>query len=141
MAELGDSLRPEYTATFELLRRLTGEAPASWDGLVDWTALPRSLDPLAGGGVPPGRATRKRGQLSGMIAVAAAVADHSGAKKVVEFCSGSGHVALPLAHLRPALESVTLVDLNPVAIERARERAAAAALTGVAGLQIRGSKF
>ena len=60
MAELGDSLRPEYTATFELLRRLTGEAPASWDGLVDWTALPRSLDPLAGGGVPPSRATRKR---------------------------------------------------------------------------------
>ena len=41
--------------------------------------------------------------------------------RVVEFCSGSGHIALPLAYLYPGV-SVVMIDRNPRAIEIALER-------------------
>jgi len=113
-----------------------GDVSATGLPHLPWEGLPPSVRPAEGGGLPSSRQHRKLAQLEIMVAlVAAAVLRAAGRKapgepvRVVEFCSGSGHIALPLAAvLGPTLVTCICVDLNEVAIGLAKERAEAAAL-------------
>eukprot|EP00947_MAST-08B_sp_MAST-8B-sp1_P006550 g6550.t1 len=86
----------------------------------DWKDLPKSLWPDFS--VPARRAERKRRQLENMILGAAMLLPPGGV--CIEFCSGAGHVGLPLAWLRKDC-TVLLVDRNEHALAIAKKRIAA----------------
>ena len=90
--------------------------------LIPWQNLPISVSPV-GGGVPESRCRRKLIQVENMMMPAIFMINYLSARhhahdkrlrknlRVVEFCSGSGFIALPLAVLFPLVEFV-LVDMK-----------------------------
>lgn len=102
-------------------------------GEVGWTGAPRGVDP-ADGGLPSARAPRKRQQIQFLCRAVGSLARDGDV--IVDFCSGSGHVGLPLAHLFPRC-SVVLVDFNAVSMDIARRRVRAAGLTNVRVVEAR----
>lgn len=85
----------------------------------DWSCLPRPLDPEFGGGLPASRAVKKRQQIENLIYFVSPFLKPK--SLLVEFCSGSGHVSLPLAHLFPQCHFI-MIDKNPVSIQIGQER-------------------
>ncbi len=112
---------------------------------IDFSALPPSVDPEHGGRVPVSRSERKREQLVAMLRCCLKCLVESGQRsrdarsrtslRIVELCSGSGHVILPLVailvqrwrdrnEVEEKLEAlhITLVDMNVQAIATGRRR-------------------
>ena len=94
---------------------------------IDFRALPRSCDPLWGGGVPPIRAWRKRRQIENVMGpLAELTALLKRPAHIVDFCASSGHVALPaVAVLAEQGVTVEINDLRERPIDIARKRIAA----------------
>lgn len=105
-----------------------------------WLENKAGIDPAEGHLCNPQRARRKRQQVANLMQVCHAyigqlLALQSASSMpaqlaVIEFCCGSGHVALPLAALYPSVQFI-LLDNRPASIHQAEERAAAANLQNV----------
>lgn len=93
--------------------------PFGYDVEFDWSRIPPEANP-SGGALPEKRVNRKQEQLENL---AKAVAKIAGVKqyKIVDFCSGSGHLGILLAVLLPNCE-VVLVENKERSLSRARER-------------------
>jgi hypothetical protein len=72
------------------------------------------------------KAERKRQQIGSLVGVGLPLAPVGGV--VVDFGSGTGHLGLTIAAMRPDLRLVVLVEQNPVSAAYARERAHAMGL-------------
>ena len=122
-----------FTPSYSLL-------PSARDGqIIDWAALPTSVDPGAtkgrGGLIPPRRAERKRWQVESLWRAASWLLPSTGTEPgngavIVDFCGGSGHVGLPLAALLPSCH-VVVADINAESLEIVAQRAAEANLTNL----------
>ena len=91
---------------------------------IDWSSLPPQVRPLEGGQLPPKRAEKKCQQLENLaLAVVSLVKlrDSSKSIKIVDFCSGGGHLAILLGYLLPKC-IIYLVENKPESLERAMER-------------------
>ena len=104
---------------------------------VAWLSGKPGIDPAEGHLCHERRARRKRQQVANLLLPCnlylqqlLAHTHTSTPLTVVEFCCGSGHVALPLAALYPSVHFI-LMDTRPASIHQAQERAAAAQLTNV----------
>ncbi|CAH1164264.1 unnamed protein product [Phaedon cochleariae] len=85
----------------------------------DWSKIPVEANPV-GGKLPEKRAARKFEQLENL---AKAVVKLANGKKcrIVDFCSGSGHLGILVAYLLPACE-IILVENKEQSLSRAKER-------------------
>ena len=92
-----------------------------------WLETQIRVDP-SGGNVPESRLRRKREQISSLCAAVASVLKDGDV--VVDFCSGSGHAALPLAYEFPRCHFV-LCDARGESLAIGRHRVQAAGLTNV----------
>ena len=105
---------------------------------VAWEAWPASVHPR-GGDLPESRCGRKEEQVRAMLSAASFVVDAVRRARpldplrLVEFCGGSGYLALPLGCLFPELQ-VTLLDLKPQSVQRARRRLR---LSGLRNVEVR----
>lgn len=86
---------------------------------INWDTLPIQVNP-SGGALPAKRADRKREQLEN-LAKAVLKITGSNKYKIVDFCSGSGHLGLLLACLLPD-SRLFLVENKERSLVRARER-------------------
>lgn len=98
-----------------------------FDPCVDWREMPSAIDPT-GGHLDPDRARRKRHQIENIIFLAKKLI--SDGDVVVDFCSGSGHVSLPMAYLFPKCHFI-LVERNKFPVQIARERILSSGLKNV----------
>jgi len=85
---------------------------------LDWKQMPRGVDP-ASGFLKEDRARRKRWQVENFTQLAESLLE--GDEVVVDFCSGSGHLSLPLAYKFPNCHFI-LVERNPIPLEIGRKR-------------------
>jgi tRNA/tmRNA/rRNA uracil-C5-methylase (TrmA/RlmC/RlmD family) len=91
---------------------------------IDWCMLPLLVRPYEGGQLPIKRAEKKCQQLESLaLAVVKLIKERPLSKnlRIVDFCSGGGHLAILLAYLMPHLE-VYLVENKPESLERALNR-------------------
>lgn len=96
----------------------------------NWNDIPRIINPI-GGALPATRADRKCQQLENLVKAVLKVVDivnfdKSGLNnkksfKIVDFCSGSGHLGILLAFILPN-HHIILVENKEKSLERARER-------------------
>ena len=94
-----------------------------------WHSLPAEVNPVSY--LPPRRQERKQKQLENMVSLVQYVLQHAPPGKcltLVDFCSGSGHTGLLLAHLLPQ-HSVVLVEHNARQCQLAEARIHALHLT------------
>jgi SAM-dependent methyltransferase len=116
----------------EVFRKLEGVAPLPVDDVereeLSWPNLPDGVS-LVEEHLPEKRLEKKRRQVENMIACLKTFVRPG--HVIVEFCCGSGHVALVAAHLFKET-TVVLVDSKQQSLERARQRAEIAKLTNVA---------
>eukprot|EP01039_Chlorochromonas_danica_P010880 gene10879-12094_t len=101
---------------------------------IRWDRWPASVHP-SGGELPEQRIARKTEQIEAMLVVAIHLIETLSQErphklKVVEFCGGSGYLALPLAMIYPEVDFV-LIDFKEESIARAHSRLAASELTNV----------
>ncbi len=91
---------------------------------LDWSAVPPLVHPT-GGELPAKRLVKKCQQLECLAAavVRRVAARHGGGwrPRVVDFCSGGGHLGILLAHLMPNAE-VVLVENKEDSLRRAADR-------------------
>lgn len=98
----------------------------------DWSKIPKEINPVSGS-LPEKRAFRKCDQLENLAkAVIKLTLDQT--YRIVDFCSGSGHLGLLLAHLLPKC-SVILVENKEMSLVRAKTRIANLNLTNIVVLQ------
>ncbi|XP_030764097.1 glutathione S-transferase C-terminal domain-containing protein homolog [Sitophilus oryzae] len=92
--------------------------PFGFEQIFDWDKIPIEVNPK-GGSLPEKRSDRKCQQLENLVK---AVLQLVGNKnyKIVDFCSGSGHLGLLVAHLFPKC-TVVLVENKEKSLSRARE--------------------
>ena len=91
---------------------------------IDWTAYPPLVSPLEGGKLPPERAIKKCQQLENLalsVLQLVRTREQSTPIKIVDFCSGGGHLAILLAYLLPK-SIIYLVENKPESLERALKR-------------------
>ena len=91
---------------------------------LDWSSFPSLVRPYEGGKLPIKRAQKKCQQLENLaIAVLELVDKRTSSEglKIVDFCSGGGHLAILLAYLMPQ-SIIYLVENKPESLERAIER-------------------
>ncbi len=89
-----------------------------FDLSVDWQTLPMGIDPKHGF-LKPDRAKRKRWQIENFIYLASNFLNSS--KIVVDFCSGSGHLSIPMAYMFSDCHFI-LVERNPFPVEIGKNR-------------------
>lgn len=113
-----ENLKPQFCYVVEKLMH-DSISPSYWthgsNMVVDWDYLPFSVRP-DGGGLPQSRSWRKMIQVENMIHISAKLITHrlrqcSQTISVVEFCAGSGYIALPLAAMFPSVNFI-LVDMK-----------------------------
>ncbi|XP_050538931.1 glutathione S-transferase C-terminal domain-containing protein isoform X2 [Daktulosphaira vitifoliae] len=85
---------------------------------INWSELPNEACPI-GGDIPEKRLIRKTQQLENLIQAVFQVAKDGDV--VVDFCCGSGHLGIAIAHLKPSL-TVILVDNKEESLRRAKDR-------------------
>ncbi|KAL1438895.1 hypothetical protein MTO96_047631 [Rhipicephalus appendiculatus] len=83
-----------------------------------WEEFPEKVHPL-GGGLPKTRVLRKCQQIENLVVLALQNAFDS--CKIVDFCSGGGHVGIVLAYLLPECR-VVMIENKEESMHRARER-------------------
>ena len=98
-------LSPEYSA-----RR--------FDLTLDWERAPEGVDPSSGF-LKGKRLEGKRWQVENFIQLAESLL--KGGEVVVDFCSGSGHLSIPMAYRFPDCHFI-LVERNPVPVEIGNKR-------------------
>jgi len=136
---------PTYATTLPISRfpipSLSSKCPShasvttQVEDTAEWLASVKGIDPAEGHLCNPQRAQRKRQQVANLMQVCHAYIGQLLALqstsatpaqlRVIEFCCGSGHVALPLAALYPSVHFI-LLDNRPPSIRQAEERSAAA---------------
>ena len=85
---------------------------------VDWGLIPDGANPAAGH-LPNERVLRKSQQLENLCQAVLAIAKEG--NHIVDFCSGSGHLGILIAHLLPEC-TVILLENKEQSLLRARER-------------------
>lgn len=85
---------------------------------LDWNSLPAAVSPKEGK-MPYDRALRKQQQLNNLVYVVTNQAKPG--DRIVDFCSGGGHVGIVLAHMLPACQ-VTLIENKELSLIRAKKR-------------------
>jgi hypothetical protein len=104
---------------------------------ITWEAWPSAVHPI-GGDLPLERQKRKQEQIESLLLTAIQLINQSRLRspsspsacrrlRVVEFCGGSGHIALPLACIFPSIE-IVLIDIKSESIARACKRVSASHL-------------
>ncbi|CAG4951597.1 unnamed protein product [Colias eurytheme] len=97
------------------------------DDGVDWDTIPSGANPSAGH-LPVERVNRKSQQLENLTLAVTAMAKEG--DLIVDFCSGSGHLGILIAHLLPKC-TVILLENKEKSLLRARNRAHEMGLTNV----------
>ncbi|KAM6220714.1 glutathione S-transferase C-terminal domain-containing protein isoform 2-T2 [Rhynchocyon petersi] len=85
---------------------------------LDWNSLPAAVSPREGK-MSSDRALRKQQQLNNLVYVVTNQA-RSG-DRIVDFCSGGGHVGIVLAHVLPSCQ-VILIENKELSLVRAKKR-------------------
>lgn len=85
---------------------------------IDWSKIPDGANPLAGH-LPDDRMIRKSQQLENLTLAVINIAKDN--DLIVDFCSGSGHLGILLAHLLPKC-TVILLENKEQSLQRARSR-------------------
>ena len=91
---------------------------------LDWSSFPILVRPYEGGHLPLKRAEKKCQQLENLALAVTELANKrvsSEGLRIVDFCSGGGHLAILLAYLMPQ-STIYLVENKPESLERAIER-------------------
>lgn len=99
---------------------------AEVDGL-NWTDVPYEARP-EGGHVPPKRCERKQQQLQNLCKAVLKLAKDG--DTIVDFCSGSGHLGILVAHLLPRCK-IILLENKEKSMDFARQRVEKLRLTNV----------
>ncbi|XP_033016223.1 glutathione S-transferase C-terminal domain-containing protein isoform X1 [Lacerta agilis] len=97
----------------------------SW--ALDWDSLPAAVNP-GEGKMSSDRAFRKQQQLNNMVALVKKLAKPG--DKIVDFCSGGGHVGIVLAHILPSCQ-IILVENKELSLTRAEERSSVLGLNNI----------
>ncbi|KAJ0174757.1 hypothetical protein K1T71_009865 [Dendrolimus kikuchii] len=85
---------------------------------IDWNNIPDGANPLAGH-LPDDRMVRKSQQLENLALAVMNIAKEG--DLIVDFCSGSGHLGILLAHLLPKC-TIILLENKEQSLQRARNR-------------------
>ncbi|XP_069315193.1 glutathione S-transferase C-terminal domain-containing protein [Eulemur rufifrons] len=85
---------------------------------LDWNGLPAAVSPKEGK-MSIDRALRKQQQLNNLVYVVTNQAKPG--DRIVDFCSGGGHVGIVLAHMLPSCQ-VTLIENKELSLIRAKKR-------------------
>ncbi|KAM8906234.1 glutathione S-transferase C-terminal domain-containing protein isoform 1-T1 [Lycaon pictus] len=85
---------------------------------LDWNNLPTAVSPKEGK-MSSDRALRKQQQLNNLVYVVTNQAKPG--DRIVDFCSGGGHVGIVLAHMLPSCQ-VTLIENKELSLIRAKKR-------------------
>lgn len=91
---------------------------------LDWSSFPILVRPYEGGQLPLKRAEKKCQQLENLALAVIELVNKRGSSqglRIVDFCSGGGHLAILLAYLMPQ-SVIYLVENKPESLERAIER-------------------
>ncbi|KAF6130294.1 glutathione S-transferase C-terminal domain containing [Phyllostomus discolor] len=94
---------------------------------LDWDHLPVAVSPKEGK-MSSDRALRKQQQLNNLVYVVANQAKPG--DRIVDFCSGGGHVGIVLAHMLPSCQ-VTLIENKELSLIRAKKRSDELGLSNV----------
>lgn len=105
--------------------------PFGSEVLFDWASLPYDAQP-EGGHLPASRRERKSQQLENLTKAVLKVAQPS--QTIVDFCSGSGHLGIVLAHLLPRCH-IILLENKEESLSRARVRVKKLGLSNVSFCQ------
>lgn len=108
------SLRKISTLDVNISSSRNGEMPVATD---DWN-LPFDALP-EGGNLPENRLKRKRDQLFSLAREIIAIAKNG--DRIVDFCSGQGHLAIILAYMLPDC-LIYVLDNKEESLQRARQR-------------------
>ncbi|KAJ0033109.1 hypothetical protein NQD34_000216 [Periophthalmus magnuspinnatus] len=101
----------------------------SWT--LPWEHLPEAINPTEGK-MSDVRAQRKRQQLNNLVAMVTDLARPG--NTIVDFCSGTGHVGIVLAHALPDCQ-VILIENKEESLVRAQSRAAELGLQNIGFIQ------
>lgn len=119
-------------ACFEIINEMNIDL--NWEDLTfghdvdfDWSAVPFDAQP-EGSQLPEKRLERKSQQLENLTKAVLKIAKHN--DHIVDFCSGSGHLGLILAHSLPRC-IIVLLENKEESLNRARERAIKLKLSNV----------
>ncbi|XP_044080291.1 glutathione S-transferase C-terminal domain-containing protein [Neovison vison] len=85
---------------------------------LDWNSLPAAVSPKEGK-MSSDRALRKQQQLNNLVYIVTNQAKPG--DRIVDFCSGGGHVGIVLAHMLPSCQ-VTLIENKELSLIRAKKR-------------------
>ena len=124
------------------------------ESLVDWESLPPLCHPKQGGQLPQKRIEKKCDQLANLLQMVQFIYrqrerksdeseedDHSHSSlKIVDFCSGGGHVGILVAWLFPH-SSIILVENNEESVRRAQERVEKLKLSNISVFQCNLNSF
>ncbi|KAJ1521400.1 hypothetical protein ONE63_003075 [Megalurothrips usitatus] len=115
----------DVEASLTIVEELMGEheisqisKPFGEDVPLNWADLPLEIQP-EGGHVPEKRQVRKAEQLKNMARAVMKLAQPG--QKIVDFCSGSGHLGLLLAWLLPSC-TILLLENKDKSLQRAVDR-------------------
>ncbi|XP_021101125.1 glutathione S-transferase C-terminal domain-containing protein isoform X2 [Heterocephalus glaber] len=85
---------------------------------LDWNGLPAAVSPKEGR-MSSDRALRKQQQLNNLVYVV--INQAKPGDRIVDFCSGGGHVGIVLAHMLPSCQ-VILIENKELSLIRAKKR-------------------
>ncbi|KAM8879909.1 glutathione S-transferase C-terminal domain-containing protein [Spinachia spinachia] len=101
------------------------------DWTLPWDSLPGAISPTEGN-VSNVRVVKKRQQLNNLVAMVTALARPG--HTVVDFCSGTGHLGIALAHTLPDCQ-VILIENKEESLVRAQSRSSELGLKNVGFVQ------
>uniref|UniRef100_H2SM47 Glutathione S-transferase C-terminal domain-containing protein n=1 Tax=Takifugu rubripes TaxID=31033 RepID=H2SM47_TAKRU len=101
------------------------------DWTLPWDGLPEAINPTEGN-MSDVRTVRKRQQLNNLVAMVTELARPS--NTVVDFCSGTGHVGIALAHALPECQ-VILIENKEESLLRAQSRGSELGLKNIGFIQ------
>uniref|UniRef100_A0AAG5DS82 Methyltransferase domain-containing protein n=1 Tax=Anopheles atroparvus TaxID=41427 RepID=A0AAG5DS82_ANOAO len=122
----------EILRKVETIRTDIGSRVNDWDtNVFEWESIPLEARP-EGGKLPAARVLRKRHQIESLVNEVVQLA--SDGDTIVDFCSGTGHLGIILAHLLPRC-SIYLLENKEESQQRAMERVARLGLRNVTFFQ------
>ncbi|XP_077300678.1 glutathione S-transferase C-terminal domain-containing protein homolog [Arctopsyche grandis] len=98
---------------------------------IDWSSVPDAANPF-GGHLPADRVERKTQQLENLATAVLNIAKDG--NRIVDFCSGGGHLGILLAYLLPSCQ-IVLLENKEQSLSRAQVRVEALSLTNVTFVQ------
>ncbi|KAF6738332.1 Glutathione S-transferase C-terminal domain-containing protein [Oryzias melastigma] len=100
-------------------------------GIIPWDSLPSAINPTEGK-MSNIRAIRKMQQLNNLVAMVTDLARPG--DTIVDFCSGTGHVGIVLAHTFPDCQ-IVLIENKEESLVRAQRRSAQLGLKNIGFIQ------